>query len=135
MIGIGLRDVIIHADEVMHLFRLRQYIFEERLLSYGEMEVGSSLLEENIRAGIRKGYEDGSIRPDAFNDTTEIDLMLLTIVGVMRQFAYYASLDDPRVKEISKKMADDMYQKFDKKSGVILGYGKEQESKDMEKNK
>ena len=127
--------MIIHADEVMHLFRLRQYIFEEKLLSYGEMEVGSSLLEENIRAGIRKGYEDGSIRPDAFKDTTEIDLMLLTIVGVMRQFAYYASLDDPSAKEISKKMADDMYQKFDKKSGVILGYGKEQESKDMEKNK
>ena len=135
LIGIGLRDVIIHADEVMHLFRLRQYIFEEKMLSYGEMEVGSSLLEENIRAGIRKGYEDGSIRPDAFKDTTEIDLMLLTIVGVMRQFAYYASLDDPSAKEISKKMADDMYQKFDKKSGIILGYGKEQESKDMEKNK
>ena len=92
-------------------------------------------MEENIRAGIRKGYEDGSIRPDAFKDTTEIDLMLLTIVGVMRQFAFYASLDDPSAKEISKKMADDMYQKFDKKSGVILGYGKEQESKDMEKNK
>ena len=48
LIGIGLRDVIIHADEVMHLFRLRQYIFEKKMLSYGEMEVGSSLLEENI---------------------------------------------------------------------------------------
>ena len=30
LIGIGLRDVIIHADEVMHLFRLRQYIFEKK---------------------------------------------------------------------------------------------------------
>ena len=124
LLRIALRDSVQHAEEVINLFQLRRYISDKKLLSYSAMELGPILLENELRASIAKGYRDGSIRADVFENTEEMELMFLTISGVLRQFSFYAAMEDERIKEDCQKMADQMYGKFEKHAERLFGVKK-----------
>lgn len=117
----AMRHAIEHGDQIYKMERIQQYLMKEKVWDSDKYQMGSEILWQCMKETITKGKLDGSIREDSFPEEYDIEILLLSIIGVLRQIAFYTSVDDESAAKKMCELANSILSKFGRLSEAFFG--------------
>lgn len=117
----ALQHAVEQSERVCQMEKMQQYLLKETKGKYNEYQLGADILLKYVRDAIAKGKEDGSIREDAFCEKYDIDILLIALVGSIKQIAFYETLENDAIKDRLGELVEEIEKKVRRIFGAYLG--------------